>query len=185
MLEEKAGLILNVNVVKKIFQRKLADIGITYKFKVHEAIWLASIVEYLISEIIELAGNYVKDKKRVRIDEDAIVSTIKMDKELFKLFNVDKIKYDCSNYGLGLRLWIERIMKQVHPECQMKLGTTNYIDTLIETYIKSFINAFPKDQQNPEDIDIAQIIGKTLQGKLSEFGVINCQKAVNKYETKI
>jgi histone H2A len=50
-------------------------------------IFLASVLEYLTAEILELAGNAARDNKKLRIIPRHILLAIKNDDELSKLFD--------------------------------------------------------------------------------------------------
>ena len=48
--------------------------------------FLASVLEYLIAEMVELAGNEAKNAKRVRIEPRHILLAVVQDQELKELF---------------------------------------------------------------------------------------------------
>lgn len=49
-------------------------------------VYLASVLEYMTSEIIELAGSKAQDNKKQRINPRHVMLAIKSDEELNKLF---------------------------------------------------------------------------------------------------
>lgn len=79
----KAGLTFNVTRVEKLMsfeasaKRKSAGSGV----------YLASVVEYLVAEVLELAGNCARDNKKVRITPRHIKLAIANDEELHKLYS--------------------------------------------------------------------------------------------------
>ncbi|RGB29071.1 histone H2A [Rhizophagus diaphanus] len=79
---EKAGLIFPVGRIHRLLRRGnyAAHIGSC------APIYFAAVVEYLIAEIVELAGNAAVDNKRARITPRHLQLAIRNDEELNKLF---------------------------------------------------------------------------------------------------
>src|SRR3972149_9921102 len=108
-LNTKACLILNVNKVSKI----LGHLNITTNGKIA----ITSVCEYLCAEILELAGNRCKDKKRVRLTVGDVNYALTTDDELRLLFTA-LVNYKNPN-ATKLNNWTTHILRLVHPDQQM------------------------------------------------------------------
>lgn len=63
--------------MKKKINAKLSSIG--------AAVYLTAVLEYMVAEVLELAGNVMKDAKKHRINPRHICLAIKNDAELNEL----------------------------------------------------------------------------------------------------
>ncbi|PVU93580.1 hypothetical protein BB561_003155 [Smittium simulii] len=68
------------------FKRYLKQSQPAFRISDSSAIYMSSVIEYLVAEIIELSGNAAKDNKKVRIIPRHIQLAVKHDHELGKLF---------------------------------------------------------------------------------------------------
>jgi len=78
----KAGLEFPVTRIKNSWMKNLASaprVGDT------AAVFMAAVLEYLVAETLELAGNSARDNNRVRINNRDIMQAIRNDEELNKL----------------------------------------------------------------------------------------------------
>jgi histone H2A len=78
----KAGLYFPVTRLRRFMQDRRYANRILYT----SSVYLASVLEYLTSEILELAGNAAKDNKKARIIPRHIQLAVRNDEELNKLF---------------------------------------------------------------------------------------------------
>jgi len=79
--EEKSGLTFGIALVHKILKDKLR-----YTVSFGGSVYLASILEYICAELLELSGNCARDIKLARITPRQIGLAIRGDEELDKLF---------------------------------------------------------------------------------------------------
>lgn len=77
----RAGLTLPVQAILK----RLRQLRFTPRVNVAAGVYLTAVLEYLIAEVIELAGNCAKDNKKVRIIPRHLQLSIRNDEELSKL----------------------------------------------------------------------------------------------------
>ena len=82
-LSKKANLVLPAfMILKKLKRGNYAD-----KIQKGAGIYCTAVIEYLVAEIIELAGNAASDNKKKRIIPRHITLAIRNDEELNKLLN--------------------------------------------------------------------------------------------------
>lgn len=77
----RAGLQFSVGRIHHMLQRSTK----AEKISAGAPVYLASVLEYLTAEVIELAGNVARDVKRSRIVPRHMVLAIRNDEELCKL----------------------------------------------------------------------------------------------------
>lgn len=73
--------------------RRLRKFGNGLRISVLSGIYLAAVQEYLVAEVLELAGNDMKDQKKKRITPKHILTAIRKDAELDKLCSKVIIPY--------------------------------------------------------------------------------------------
>lgn len=78
---QKAGLVFPTGRIK----RKIKEAMPTVRVAKSSSVYLASVLEYLTAEILEIAGNLTKNEKKLRITPSHIKRSLKGDDELFKL----------------------------------------------------------------------------------------------------
>jgi histone H3/H4 len=101
-MAEKAGLVFSVSRVLN-----LATLESTASRKGKSGgVYLTAVVEYICAEILELAGNIARDRKRVRITTRHVKLAILGDEELDKLF-----KHTAISGG---------VLPNIHPSLEKK-----------------------------------------------------------------
>lgn len=80
---EHAGLAFNVTRIERLMMRE----SNVERKSGSAAIYMTAAAEYVVAEILELAGNAARDNHRVRITPRHIKLAICNDEELFKLFS--------------------------------------------------------------------------------------------------
>ena len=81
-VESKLGLLWGVGRVGSAFRKgRFAD-----RFGKGAAVFMAAVLQYLTSEVLEMAGDIAAEKKRTLIQPKYIMHAIRNDEELNKLF---------------------------------------------------------------------------------------------------
>lgn len=79
----KAGLSFPVGRIA----RYMRELNVAERIGASAPVYLCSVIEYLVAEVLELAGNAVRDNKKSRIVPRHIQLAIRNDEELSKLFS--------------------------------------------------------------------------------------------------
>jgi histone H2A len=79
---DRAGLVLPVGRI----YGKLRRSGVANRVSAGAPVYLAAALEYIVSEVVELAGKAASDDKRHRITPRHILLVIQNDEELTKMF---------------------------------------------------------------------------------------------------
>jgi hypothetical protein len=182
-LENLCGLVMSVNAIKKVLVSELKELNITYPISNEIAIQLTAVIEYLVAEILELAGNVTRDKRRTRITDEFVVIAIQNDDELNEVYN------HTGNVHLNkptdetpkLSTWTTKVMRQVHPDTNICADTRRFVDKLVYDTIKRFAEKFPQDGK---DIDIRNMIDNVLTLNLAKHAKSEANKAIVKYNSK-
>lgn len=82
----RAGLQFSISRSRKFFSAYNKRIG------GGAPVYLAAVLEYLVAEVLELAGNRARDNKRKRITVRDIFSAVETDEELIRLFEREGIQ---------------------------------------------------------------------------------------------
>lgn len=78
--QTKAGVVFPVGRIRKALQRGAYSKSV----RMEGAIYLTSVIEYVVAEILELAGNSAKEQKKNRIVPRHILLAVRSDEELNK-----------------------------------------------------------------------------------------------------
>jgi len=79
---EKAGIIFPPSRVRYVLENKLVEYKLDFRISTKAPVYLATVIEYLISEILESSGYRAKDLEKNTIQIEHIKYTIDNDDEL-------------------------------------------------------------------------------------------------------
>ena len=169
-MEDKAGLRFRVKSIQKTFNTILS-----YELSIENIVFLTGAIEYLVSEILELAGNQCHDNKRKRITDKHIRLAIQYDNELDRVIDTNVIPtIDVPKFHTS----IYKILKQVHPDCSLSGDANRFMDKLIYEFIKLCASKIPSNK------NVRDVVGDVLVDKLIEFATKNGDKAVTRYNSE-
>lgn len=79
--QAKAGLTMPVSRIN----RTMKAISKTKRIGGSAPIYMSAVLEYIVAEILELAGNHTQNSKRKRVTPEDVILSIRSDEELSKL----------------------------------------------------------------------------------------------------
>ena len=147
-------------------------------------IYLAAVVEYLMAEILELAGSVARTCKRSRVTIEHINKAILQDTELSIIYTkfIEKpetkyaIKYDYCRYS-------RIVLKQVHPDLVLAQDSQKYLNKLINYTLDMLAFALPTiiNKKIVTSRDIQTLVRLQLTYELTKHAVSEATKAIVKY----
>ena len=173
-LAVKVGLQIDLNNVKLCLDKLSRR-----TFSVESIIVLTAYIEYMIAEILELAGNITYDDGRVDITYDDVANAVNQDEELRKLYTGKLVKKNLCLKN------IKNIGKQVHTELFLSKGAEIYVDNMIEDFIKRLINEVNVSGIiDPKELEkaISNLIPNT---QILKFAISQGKKALKKYKRNL
>ena len=170
-IERQLYLTFSISAVRSILSNN-CTVELTDEF----VISMTAATEYLVAEILELAGNVTRDRRKVRITTDFIKYAIDNDKELKQTFNALHIIVD-DNLST-LRKSTYTVLKQVHPDTSITKDAIKYMDAIIHAFIKDCARRF---QLNITDI--SDILHANLVGDLATHAVSESNKAITRWKS--
>jgi len=84
---QKAGLVFPVARINRFLKKNttLKRVGSS------APIYMTAVIEYIVNEIIEIAGNITSDASRKTVSPEDLVKALRGDKDLAKLFNCQSV----------------------------------------------------------------------------------------------
>jgi histone H2A len=79
-----SGLQFPVGIISRQLRNRMKDMNIL-RISSNSAVYMAATLEYLTAEVLELAGNATRDRRKVTICECDIKSAINTDEELHSM----------------------------------------------------------------------------------------------------
>ena len=143
-LNSKAGLSLNPSHIKGTMITQLNNYNnqIKHQIETDALVYITGIIEYLIYEILELAGNNVIKGKSIKSEH--IVAAIENDTELTKIFN----DIDCD--GIACNVFTsdsKRMLKIVNDNLSLSAEGGNLLSNLMLKFLTQFTNTLNKNQK--------------------------------------
>ena len=78
---QKAGLVLPFSLFQQKFEENACEESVTNE----GAVYMTAVIEYIMAEVLELAGNACRDSRRLRIAPRDVQKAVREDEELNKL----------------------------------------------------------------------------------------------------
>jgi len=119
----------------------------------------AAVLEYIVAEVLELAGNCARDGKRIRVKQLDVYMAILNDEELTKVFIIN----DIHSRGDGDKTYEKEVrdtMKQVHPDAGFDASGIATMKKICAIFVAKMASAL---KEVPLSID--EGLEKTLNGE--------------------
>ncbi len=158
-ITKQSGLILDVIYIYKLIKNVTMEI----------AIKITAVLEYLMAEILELAGNIARDNDKDYIIKNNIQSAINNDEELSNVLNNIVISGDYKSFSK----WIIKILKQVHPDTDIEPNAI----TLIDRYMYFLLIKFSKENGTFDAI----LLTLLKDSELYKHAVSEANRVYNKF----
>jgi histone H2A len=170
-LTRGAGLSIDIMNVYLALREMSQKFHYNRKVDLQFAIRVSAVLEYLIAEMLELAGNVARENNKVRVTDRHLVKAIESDDELKKTFPEMMKQRKTPSFQEDIKL----IVQQVHPEKRIIQDQIIYhINYLLYYIMKKMLIDY---ENNLPFHNITTFIN----GELGNHALNEAQKAYDRY----
>lgn len=182
-LNYKAGLSLNPSKIKglMITQLDLSNNQIKHVIETNALVYMTGIIEYLVFEILELAGNIVDKGKSIK--KEHIINAIQNDTELTKIFS----DLECDDKEVNIVTSdSKKMLKIVHNNLSLSAEGGCLLSNLVKAFLTKFTNTLNKNQKKITLTDMKNEFDNFMEANgwkenIYKHCVQDANKAVDKY----
>ena len=171
-LKNKTGLVIDLKLIYDMINKRTDDIRLV--------IAIGAVIEYIMAEILELAGNLVRDRGYYKDPEYDIVmlsdinKAIKNDEELNKTFKNFKMTKTKTSFEKSLLI----VLSQVHPMLEkIDKKAIDKLNQLMDYLIEQMINKITIF--NKQDFD--ELLQNLFIGALADHAISESTKALRNW----
>ena len=184
-LNKHADLFFQIDQITRIIQKTSNSINQTKNIGIYSPLYLAGVIDYLASEIIDLASHSAENDKSIRINPKHILNVFDKDEEIKKVVKCSGLNFNDEKINDMFSLSIYHLLKKLHPNTEISTIAMKLMNVVIyDICVKIIFEASRLARYTRNGIiawkQIQTALRLILPGELSEYSISEGTRAVTK-----